>query len=163
MTINPASTYCTLALLIDEDLLRRFLITEYLPSVFPSIRHTRLLLPYSGSLGLNRSPPYRSSQQQYEHRYYDPLRLPIALPEVLRFSLVPQYLFTRIELFVFPKARLQARYSNYKRQVFFYTGVTLSGVWYRIQSDLSSSPVTPLSTCPGLRSRWCRTHLPKRI
>lgn len=31
----------------------------------------------------------------------------------------------------------------------------MSGQWFRIQSDLSSSPATPLFACPGLRSRWC--------
>lgn len=58
-----------------------------------------------------------------EHRYYDPLRLPTAHPEVLCYSLVPQYLTSRADLFVSPKARLQVRHATYKRRALWYTGI----------------------------------------
>ena len=83
------------------------MISEYRLSFQSPIRHTRLRLPYSGSSGFNRSPPYRSMPVLHtDHRYYAPLRLPIAHLEVLRYSLVPQYLITRIDLVRVPEGSL---------------------------------------------------------
>ena len=54
-------------------------------------------------------------------------------------------------------------YETYKRQALFYFGVAQSGCWFRIRPDLSSSPITPVFACPGLRPRWCPIRLPSRV
>ena len=77
------------------------MIARYLLSVCSSIRHTRFLLPYSGSFGLSFATfPIKTPRP--DPRYYDPLRLPTALLGVLRYSLVPRYLFPVSVFFVSP-------------------------------------------------------------
>ena len=63
----------------------RFVSSESLPLFCPANRYTRLLLPYSGSLG-HRFPTFTVPELRH-HRYYDPLRLPKALLRVVRCSL----------------------------------------------------------------------------
>lgn len=54
-------------------------ISVYLPSFLPAERYAQLLLRYSGSIG-SLFPTFPNQSHNYTpiHRYYDPLRLPIA-------------------------------------------------------------------------------------
>lgn len=98
------------------------------------------------------------------HRYYAPLRLPIAPPGSLRSSLAPRYL-ARFPLFVSRlssgsltagKLAVNARALGQPVPLLFRP-FTARKHW-----ALPSPRATPVSTCPALRPRWRPPHSPFR-
>ena len=148
----------------------RFLSTSVVP-------HSRTLCPASPSLQwvLCASVPHLHGTDAVcclatgvytYHRYYDPLRLPIAHLGVLHFRLPPI------------PCKLPLRFvSRLSRRVGLAGSVSRPspGLWFSVstphpltfttrkQLALPSSQVIPVSTCPVLRPRWCPAHSPYRI
>ena len=121
-------------------------------------RYARRRLPSSGSLGT--SVPHL-------HRYYAPLRLPMAHLGVVRFSLsFPDPLGSRLLLCVpwSPKARVKGGRFLSTPGVFPTLGGTPApDLSPRRPLALPSSRVTPVEACPALRPRWCPVYSPYRI
>ncbi len=116
-----------------------------------------LSFPSVGRLGLT-SPPYRPVHSVTDLRYYDRLRLPIALLGSLSLSLLVT------DTLPAPSLRLSLRYRSYPTTpgYLFYRSTLFSGILARRQLALPSSRVTPLNACPALRPRWYPENLPSR-
>jgi len=116
-----------------------------------------------GRLGIT-SPPSRFRLQN--HRYYVPLRLPEALLRFVRSSLSsPDTLRASFALCL--PLKCKDSLTDESRPVNARALDLPVPLIFRVLSQgsllaLPSSRVTPLSTCPGLRPRWCPHHLPYR-
>ena len=150
-----------------EVALRWLVTSAYLPSFLPAERYARLRLPSVGRLGFT-SPPYRlPTHRQSSVLCSAKTAKSPSRSTSLREAVVPRYLAcTRFFVFlpiscyrgrlaVTPKCKtatapglLVSRYTS------------ASGSLARRQLALPSSQVTPVSTCPALRPRWCPEHSP---
>ncbi len=104
-----------------------------------------------------------SFEKIYNHRYYDPLRLPKAHPESLHVVRSLSGTCACIT-YLFPFFRLTDRQMPPSSARYIVKPVYLesSGVFVRRQLVLPSSRATPVITCPDLRPRWCPDYLPLR-
>jgi len=96
------------------------------------------------------------------HRYYAPLRLPNVHLGFVRYSLsLPDTLTAPLDSC--PFFRLAgSRDAACRRQGSCIPDSPSPGASSRKHSDLPSSRVTPVSTCPALRPRWCPPCSPSR-
>jgi hypothetical protein len=119
-------------------------IPKYLLSFDSSTRHTRLHLPYSGSLGQS-FPTFPISGTATNLRYYDPLRLPTSLLGLLRFRYRPPIpgvspLFVRVSCSDSP----QRAADHFVKPGAFIDRHTMAGF---LSQDLIGSPEFPSYPC----------------
>ena len=116
--------------------------------------------PSVGPLGLS-SPPSRPSTS--DHRYYDPLRLPLLHLGSLRISLDPRYLaLSRLRSSPLRLA-LQVQKITRRRLASFIFRFAYPGILRKEMAVLSSSQATPVCACPARRPRWCPLNSPWRL
>jgi hypothetical protein len=135
-----------------------FVISKYLPSFLPTKRYVRLHLPFSGSLG----PRFPTFPVQLNHRYYARLRLPNARLRFVRYSLSSPDTLYCPSVFVIPFGLSGKRGLSSPKPGFCLYDRLPQPFCTGKHSDLPSSQVTPMITCPVLRPRWCPHHLPWR-